>query len=360
MLADGRVFRGIGFGARAVALGEVVFNTAMTGYQEILTDPSYCNQLVCLTQPHIGVYGINDDDIESHNGQVQAAGLIVRELSGIHSNRLAQRSIAEYLAMARVPGITGLDTRALTRHIRDRGAMAGAIAPASHDIDDLLAQIRSWGSMDGRELVSTVTCREPYTIEATGTQRFTVCAYDFGAKQNIFRMLADRGVTVKVFPAMTPARELLGSEPDGVFLSNGPGDPAVCAGQIENVRLLLGQRPLMGICLGHQLLGLAIGARTYKLPFGHHGANHPVLEFGSGRISITSQNHGFAVDSDSLEQAGARITHVNLNDKSVEGFELAEAQAFSVQYHPEAAPGPRDSLYLFDRFAEMMERNASR
>lgn len=360
VLADGRVFRGKGFGMRGIAVGEVVFNTAMTGYQEILTDPSYCNQLVCLTQPHIGVYGINGDDIESHDRRIQVSGLIVRELSEQHSNFRATSSLSEYLASEGIIGITGLDTRALTRHIRDRGAVAGAIAPANQSVDDLREKINAWGSMEGRELASEVTCERPYTIGAMGEPRFRVSAYDFGAKQTIFRLLAARGITVDVFPSHAPAAELLANTPDGFFLSNGPGDPSACTESIAQVRTLLGQKPLMGICLGHQLLGLAIGARTYKLLFGHHGANHPVQDLQTGRIGITSQNHGFAVDSESLEATGAQITHTNLNDHSVEGFTAPARQAFSVQYHPEAAPGPRDSLYLFDRFVDMMERSRGR
>lgn len=356
VLADGRTFRGRGFGAVRKVIGEVVFNTAITGYQEILTDPSYCGQLVCMTQPHIGVYGANDEDLESRDGRIWASGLIVRELSEVYSNRRARVGLAEYLENHGACGITGLDTRALTRHIRDQGAMVGAIAPFGTKIDDLLEEIRDWGSMEGKSLVAAVSCDTPYRISAVGTERFRVAAYDFGAKQNIFREMAKRGITVDVYPDHTPSKTLEATNPDGYFLSNGPGDPAACGEAVDNVRALLGSKPMMGICLGHQLMGLAIGAKTYKLPFGHHGANHPVKDTTTDRIEITSQNHGFAVDERSLIDAGADITHINLNDGSIEGFELADKRAFCVQYHPEAAPGPHDASYLFDRFVKLLER----
>lgn len=356
VLADGRLFRGYAFGAERTTIGEIVFNTAMTGYQEILTDPSYCGQIVCMTQPHIGVYGTCGDDCESRDRRVWASGLIVRELSEIHSNRSAQATLSDYLASQGIGGITGVDTRALTRHIRDQGAMVGALAPADTSVDSLLDEIRRWGSMEGKSLVGAVSCDTPYTVDAIGDARFHVAAYDFGAKQNIFREMSKRGIRVTVYPDNTPAAALADTNPDGYFLSNGPGDPAACIQAIANIRLLLGSKPLMGICLGHQLMGLAIGARTYKLPFGHHGANHPVKDTTTDRIEITSQNHGFAVEEHSLVEAGAAVTHVNLNDGSIEGFEIPGRRAFCVQYHPEAAPGPHDARYLFDRFVQMLER----
>jgi len=356
VLADGRTFRGRGFGAARKVIGEVVFNTAITGYQEILTDPSYCGQLVCMTQPHIGVYGVNDEDVESRDGRIWASGLIVRELSEIHSNRRARMSLSEYLETQGACGITGLDTRALTRHIRDQGAMVGAIAPFGVKIDNVLEEIRGWGSMEGKSLVAAVSCDTPYRVAAIGAEKFRVAAYDFGAKQNIFREMAKCGITVEVYPDHTSAKTLEATNPDGYFLSNGPGDPAACGEAVANVRALLGSKPMMGICLGHQLMGLAAGATTFKLPFGHHGANHPVKDTTTDRIEITSQNHGFAVDERSLIDAGADITHINLNDGSVEGFELTGKRAFCVQYHPEAAPGPHDAAYLFDRFVKMLER----
>jgi len=357
MLADGRTFAGAQFGARKVAVGEVVFNTSMMGYQEILTDPSYAGQMVCMTQPLIGNYGVNTEDIESLGGRIYALGLIVREASAHYSNHRATNSLNAYLREHDVAGIDQLDTRALTRHIRDQGAMPGAIAPADTPREALLERIRSWGSMEGRSLIPEVTCREPYTVAPEdGSSRFTVCAYDLGAKQMIFRQMAAHGITVHVFPADTPAQVLVDKEPHGFFLSNGPGDPAASPEMVERIKQLLGVRPLWGICLGHQMLALAVGAETYKLPFGHHGGNHPVQDQSSGKIEITAQNHGFAVDEASLTRIGAVVTHVNLNDGSVEGMSVPKLKAQSVQYHPEAAPGPHDATYLFDRFVRLLAR----
>ena len=357
MLADGRTFVGRGFGAPEVALGEVVFNTSMTGYQEILTDPSYCGQMVCMTQPLIGNYGVNPEDVEDRSGRVWPVGFIVREAAERYSNHRAVNSLGAYLREHGVAGIDEIDTRALTRHLRDHGAMAAAIAPSEVPRNELRARIDAWGSMEGKELVSRVSCESAYTIPAEGEdgERLRICAYDFGAKQSIYRNWTRLGVTVEVLPADLPADEVLARDPDAVFLSNGPGDPAACTTAIANVTALLGKKPVLGICLGHQLLGLAIGAKTYKLAFGHHGGNHPVKDLTTGRVEITAQNHGFAVDEASLLAAGAEITHRNLNDGSVEGFAVPKLRAFAVQHHPEAAPGPHDGLHLFERMIGVVE-----
>jgi carbamoyl-phosphate synthase small subunit len=355
-LADGRIFRGRGFAARKTAVGEVVFNTSMTGYQEILTDPSYCGQIVVMTQPLIGNYGVNPEDVESRDGRIWASGFIVREAAAHYSNPRASGALAPYLEEHGVAGLDEIDTRALTRHLRDRGAMAGAIAPGDADPREVLEQVRAWGSMEGRHLVEEVSPREPYTVPAEGKARFTVAAYDFGAKQSIFRQMAKLGITVHAFPAAAPPVDLLALEPDGFFLSNGPGDPATCTEAVIHIRDLLGSRPMFGICLGHQLMGLALGAGTYKLPFGHHGGNQPVQDTTTGKIEITAQNHGFAVEGDPLTEQGAILTHVNLNDGSVEGFAVPRLKAMAIQYHPEAAPGPHDAHHHFERFLRLLER----
>jgi carbamoyl-phosphate synthase small subunit len=365
-LADGRVFEGESFGAEGEAGGEIVFNTAMTGYQEILTDPSYCGQLVCMTYPEIGNVGVNAEDVEASRPWVQ--GFIVKEYWERPSNWRSQQNLGDYLRGHGIPGIQGIDTRALVRHIRDHGAQQGLLSTIESDPRRAVERARALPPMVGRDLVTEVTCKQPYDWfettwelgrgygKGTGGGPFIV-AYDFGIKRNILRNLASRGFRLRVVPATTPAREVLDLNPDGIFLSNGPGDPDVgpYAGIIRD---LIGKKPIFGICLGHQILGLALGGRTYKLKFGHHGGNQPVMDLSTRKVEITSQNHGFAVDVDSLE-GRARLTHVNLNDNTVEGLAHAELPIFSVQYHPEASPGPSDANYLFQRFRDLMEKAVS-
>ena len=360
VLADGSVFHGVSIGAAGQAIGEVVFNTCMTGYQEILTDPSYTRQLVTLTFPHIGNTGVNTEDTESE--KIFAAGLIIRDLPFMHSNFRAQESLNHYLQRHQTIAIADIDTRRLTRVLRDKGTQAGCImtgANASVERARILAQ--NFGSMSGKDLVQEVTCaaihefsQGDWTLRqgfqpAPQTQ-YHVVAYDFGVKTNILRMLSARGCKLTVVPAKTPAADVLALKPDGVFLSNGPGDPEPCTYAIAAVRELLSYKiPLFGICLGHQLLGLALGAKTRKMPFGHHGGNHPVQDLDSGKVVITSQNHGFEVDASTLP-ANVRITHQSLFDGSLQGISLTDQPAFSFQGHPEASPGPHDVSYLFDRF----------
>ncbi len=378
VLEDGTIFRGRAFGATRARLddavargaGEVVFNTALTGYEEVLTDPSYRGQIVAMTAPQIGNTGWNGDDHES--ARLHLAGFVVRERSRAVSSWRAERSLDDALAEAGVPAIEGVDTRLLTRLLRDRGAMRGLITADAQASDAaVLEVVRGTPTLDGRDLVREVTCREPYTFDrpswhhaeaprAPSPPRFNVVAYDYGVKRNILRRLVDVGCRVAVVPAQTSAKDALatrfsdGRGPDGVFLSNGPGDPAAVGYAIEACRgVLAAKKPLFGICLGHQILGLALGGTTYKLKFGHHGANQPVLDLATRRVEVTSQNHGFAVDVASL--AGkAELSHVNLQDGTVEGMRATEHPAFSVQYHPEAAPGPHDAAYLFDRFIALM------
>jgi carbamoyl-phosphate synthase small subunit len=391
-LADGTYFEGCSFGAEGDATGEVVFNTSMMGYQEILTDPSYKGQIVTMTYPLIGNYGVNEEDFESFRPFVE--GFVVREYCPYPSNWRSRMSLGDFLRKFRIVGIEGIDTRALTRHIRDRGAQQGVISTSDLDPKSLAARARSSPPMVGLDLAKEVTCQRPYLWregewswsgsrsgsrrpsttskqefkmdelrdhlaqtrgEAAG-QRFRVVAYDCGIKLNILRKLVSAGFEVVVVPAFTAAEEVLGLEPHGIVLSNGPGDPEPVTYLIENVKKLLGKLPILGICLGHQILGLALGARTYKLKFGHHGGNHPVKDLFTGRVEITAQNHGFAVDLSVLgEEAGPRLTHLNLNDQTCEGMAHSDLSLFSVQYHPEASPGPHDPGHLFGRFRDLMQ-----
>ena len=352
-LEDGRVFAGRPFGAPGERCGEVVFNTSMTGYQEILTDPSYAGQIVTMTYPHIGNTGVNPDDPESC--RVQVEGLIVRECCRVPSNWRATQSLPDYLKANGILGIEGVDTRALTLHIRTAGAMKAAISTLDRPSADLVQMARDWEGLIGRDMVQGVTCPAPHTWDSSAGGRFRVVAYDFGCKHNILRELARSGCEVIVVPAATTAAEALALGPDGILLSNGPGDPEGVPYAVEQVRRLLDARPIFGICLGQQILGLALGGRTFKLKFGHRGANHPVKELATGRVDITSQNHGFCVDIDSLPPDDVEITHINLNDGTLEGFRHRSLPIFCVQYHPEASPGPHDACHLFEQFIRMME-----
>jgi carbamoyl-phosphate synthase small subunit len=373
VLDDGRVFSGKTLGAEGETVGEVVFNTAMTGYQEIFTDPSYRGQIVTMTYPHIGNYGVNDADVESRG--IFAAGIVVKDACQVPSNWRSELSLDEFLKKYSMVGIQSIDTRALTRHIRDHGARMGIISNATDDVDVLLAKVRKAPPLPGRDLVREVTVSESYKWEepppvrlppsATTVEngsappkelrRFKVAVLDYGVKYNILRRLTAWGMELQVLPARTTAEEILALKPDGVFLSNGPGDPEPLEYAIETAKGLLGKLPVFGICLGHQILGLAVGAKTFKLKFGHHGANHPVKNLATGAIEITSQNHGFAIDPDTLPADQATVTHLNLNDGTLEGFEHKQVPMFAVQYHPEASPGPHDSYYLFERFYRMLE-----
>ena len=364
-LEDGRIFRGRGYGAPVERTGEVVFNTSLTGYQEILTDPSYAGQLVVLTYPHIGNYGTNSLDCES--GRPYAEGLIVRDLNEFASNWRSEEDVSSFLANAGVPIISDLDTRALVRHLRTHGAMRGVISVLDLQEENLVAKAKSSPSMVGLDLASRVTTASRYewaqpsvdVFSPTGkdrpTARLHVLAYDYGIKHNILRSLVDRGCRVTVIPATTPVSEVLAAKPDGVFLSNGPGDPEPVEYAARAIRELLGRVPIFGICLGHQIIGLALGGKTFKLKFGHHGGNHPVLNQETQKVEITAQNHGFAVDPDSLNSSEVALTHINLNDHTLEGLRHKSLPLFSVQYHPEASPGPHDSAYLFDQFVALME-----
>jgi carbamoyl-phosphate synthase small subunit len=354
-LEDGVVFEGRSFGATGETTGEVVFNTALCGYQEVLTDPSYAGQIVTMTYPHIGNYGVNRDDVESTRPQV--AGFIVREVSTKASSWRASGELHQYLEEAGVVGISEIDTRALTRHLRTFGAKRGVVSTISTDSDTLVGKARASRSMVGLDLAREVTCPEPYHFGvATGPRPFKVVAYDFGMKQNILRMLTAAGCDVTVVPATTSGADTLALKPEGVFLSNGPGDPEPCDYAIEASKKIMDARvPMFGICLGHQILGLACGGKTFKLKFGHRGANHPVKNLATGHVEVTSQNHGFSVDPALFERPEFELTHVNLNDGTVEGFRHRDLPVISVQYHPEASPGPHDSHYLFGDFIQLME-----
>ena len=352
LLADGRVFKGSVFGAEGETIGEVCFNTGMTGYQEILTDPSYCRQIVTMTAPHIGNYGINDEDVESH--KIQVAGFVIKEESPITSNWRSKSSISDYLQREKIVGIQGIDTRSLTSHLRDNGAMNGIISTTDMDIESLNEKLNSSNDMTGLDLAKEVSCEKKYLWNEKHKGQHKVAAIDFGVKYNILRLLEDHDCNVTVFPAATSATEIFDFQPDGVFLSNGPGDPAAVKYSIKTVRDILGKIPIFGICLGHQILAIALGAKTYKLKFGHRGINHPVKNLKTNEIEITSQNHGFAVDITSLPK-NVISTHINLNDSTSEGIECKELSAFSVQYHPESSPGPHDSRYLFNYFIQLMK-----
>ena len=371
LLEDGRVFRGNGHGFESEAVGEVVFNTSMTGYQEILTDPSYAGQIVTMTYPLIGNTGINLEDVESRKPFLEA--FIVKRLSPLASNWRTTETLDEYLTRYRIPVISDIDTRALVRHIRLKGSMRGIVSLVDHEEASLRNKVQGAPQMVGLDLASSVTIESPYDnqdknvnfVEFSALAEcvpypFHVVAYDFGIKSHILRNLSRCGAQVTVVPATTSGEQVLDLKPDGVFLSNGPGDPEPLEYAIRNIRHLLGKTPVFGICLGHQILGLALGGRTYKLKFGHHGGNHPVLNIQRQQVEITAQNHGFAVDPDSLNLNDVKITHVNLNDNTVEGLEHRSIPAFSVQYHPEASPGPHDSYYLFKRFFELMKENSRR
>jgi len=365
VLADGSVFRGVAIGASGITVGEVVFNTAMTGYQEILTDPSYARQIVTLTYPHIGNTGVNAEDMEAE--KVHAAGLVIRDLPLLASNFRSTQSLSDYLVAENVVAIANIDTRRLTRILRETGAQSGCIMAGEIDEAEALAQARSFPGLAGMDLAKVVSCRAGYPWEEGEWQLgkdyakpdrmpFHVVAYDYGVKRNILRMLAERGCRLTVLPAQASAQDALALKPDGIFLSNGPGDPEPCDYAIAALsELVTTGIPIFGICLGHQLLALASGARTIKMKFGHHGANHPVKDLDTGRVAITSQNHGFAVDADTLP-ANLRVTHVSLFDGSLQGFARTDVPAFSFQGHPEASPGPHDVGYLFDRFVAMMQK----
>ena len=366
VLADGKIYEGEHFGSEGEVEAEIVFNTSMSGYQEIITDPSYCGQMVVMTYPLIGNYGVNPEDFESDRPHL--SGFIIKELSKVQSNWRSRGSLEEFLKETNVFGIQGIDTRALTRRIREKGAQQAILSTDTSDPQRLIEKVRKSPGLIGRDLVKEVTCKNAYdwnesewTIHSGKTKLkevkdrpYNVLVYDFGVKRNILRKLTRAGCKVRVVPANTPADEVLATRPDGIFLSNGPGDPAAVPYAIDNVKTILGKVPVFGICLGHQILSLALNGKTYKLRFGHHGGNQPVLDVKSGKIEITSQNHGFAVEQNSFD-SDVDITFLNLNDDTVEGIQHKSWPVFSVQYHPEASPGPHDSEHLFDKFVNLMK-----
>ena len=366
VLEDGTTFEGTSFGAEGEVTGEVIFNTSMTGYQEVLTDPSYAGQMVAMTYPLIGNYGTNPSDVESRSIFLQA--FIIKELSSIPSNFRSKWTLDQYLKSGDIMGIQGVDTRALTRHIRLHGAMKGILSTKDLDSASLAKKAKGSPGLVGQDLVKEVTCDKEYEWrmdewdfgltppKSKSKHKLSVIAYDFGIKYNILRLLEIHGCKVTVVPAKTKAKDILSKDPDGIFLSNGPGDPAAVSYAIEEVRQLLGKKPIFGICLGHQILGLALGGKTYKLKFGHHGGNQPVMDLLTKRVAITAQNHGFAVDMKSIKDKDVELTHINLNDKTVEGLRHKKFPLFAVQYHPEAGPGPHDATYLFEEFIKMMEK----
>ena len=354
VLEDGSVYEGESFGSTATSIGEVVFNTSLTGYQEIATDPSYRFQIVVMTYPHIGNYGV--ERIVAQSEEPQVAGFVVRDIIEEPSSSHSQMSLSEYFRGSNISAISGIDTRALTRKIRTEGAMRGMITTDARSVSELVEEIRRAPSMSGLDLVQRVTALRPYPFdERPAEERRRIAVYDFGVKRDILRQLVQQNCDVTVYPATTHADEILNQKFDGVLLSNGPGDPEPVTYAQENIRLLVGKIPIFGICLGHQLLGLALGGKTYKLKFGHRGGNHPVKDLRTGRVEITAQNHGFAVDPDTLTENDVEYTHINLNDQTLEGFRHRREPALAVQYHPEAAPGPHDSFYLFGDFMTMID-----
>ena len=366
-LADGKVFEGEHFGAEGEVDAEIVFNTSMSGYQEVITDPSYCGQMVAMTYPLIGNYGVNPQDFESDRPHL--SGFIIKELSGIASNWRSRGKLEDFLKEFGIIGIQGIDTRALTRRIREKGAQQAVLSTITRDPDELIRKAQNSLGLEGKDMVKEVTCQSPYDWEegewdifkpspnAAVDKKFFVVAYDFGIKRNILRKLVAAGCRVRVVPASTSAEEVLALKPDGVFLSNGPGDPEGVSYAVKNIKFLLGKVPIFGICLGHQILNLALNGQTFKLRFGHHGGNQPVMDTRSGKVEITSQNHGFAVTPESVGSS-IDVTSINLNDQTVEGIHHKEWPIFSVQYHPEASPGPHDSSHLFQQFTNLMKAGA--